>query len=142
LWRRQALRGAAPDELAKIRVGAWLAAASNLILVVAVLTSGNKLINPLWPFMYSVGVGVAFVHYWPTLLGLVSRVAPAKMNATMMGVALMSLFISNNLIGWIGRFYEAMPPAEFWALHAAIAATGATLMTLFGKRLSRALNRT
>jgi hypothetical protein len=28
--------------------------------------------------------------------------APAKVNATLMGLAFMSLFIANNLIGWIG----------------------------------------
>jgi hypothetical protein len=40
----------------------------------------------------------------------------------------MSLFISNNLIGWIGGFYEKMTPAEFWAMHSAIAAGGAFLL--------------
>jgi len=52
----------------------------------------------------------------------------------------MSLFISNNLIGWIGGFCEKMTPAEFWAMHAAIAAGGGLLVLLFGRRLSRALN--
>ena len=37
--------------------------------------------------------GIAFLYYWPTLLALVSRAAPAKVNATMMGVAFMSLFV-------------------------------------------------
>jgi len=60
-------------------------------------------------------------------------------NATLMGLAFMSLFISNNLIGWLGGFYEKMRPAEFWAMHAAIAAGGGLLVVLFGRRLSRAL---
>jgi hypothetical protein len=76
----------------------------------------------------------------PTLLALVSRAAPAKVNATLMGLAFMSLFISNNLIGWIGGFYEKMTPAEFWAMHAAIAAGGGLFVVLFGRRLSRALH--
>ena len=80
------------------------------------------------------------MYYWPTLLALVSRAAPAKVNATMMGLAFMSLFISNNLIGWIGGFYEKMSPAEFWAMHAAIAAGGGLLVVLFGRGLSRALH--
>ena len=57
-----------------------------------------------------------------------------------MGLAFMSLFVSNNLIGWIGGFYEKMRPAEFWAMHAAIAASGGLLVVLFGRRLSRALH--
>jgi len=50
-----------------------------------------------------------------------------------------TLFVSNNLIGWIGRFYEQMSPAAFWALHAAIGATGGMLVLLFGRPLGRAL---
>jgi POT family proton-dependent oligopeptide transporter len=38
-----------------------------------------------------------------------------------MGLAFMILFISNNLIGWNGGFYEKMRPIEFWATHAEIA---------------------
>jgi POT family proton-dependent oligopeptide transporter len=37
---------------------------------------------------------------------------------------------------WIGGFYERMSPAVFWALHAAIAATGGLAVALFGRRLS------
>jgi POT family proton-dependent oligopeptide transporter len=79
------------------------------------------------------------LYYWPTLLALVSRTAPAKVNATMMGLAFMSLFVSNNIIGWIGGFYEKMRPVEFWAMHAAIGAAGGILVMLLGLRLSRAL---
>ncbi len=98
-----------------------------------------RLVHPIWPFLYSAGLGIAFLYYWPTLLALVSQAAPAKVNATLMGLVFMSLFISNNLVGWIGGFYEKMTPAEFWAMHAAIAAGGGLLVMLFGRRLSRTL---
>ena len=139
LWRWQASRRREPDDLAKIGIGAWLAAASNLILVAAIFASGGAPIHPLWPFLNSVGLGIAFLYYWPTLLALVSSAAPAKVNATMMGIAFMSLFVSNNIIGWVGGFYEKMGPAEFWGLHTAIAGAGGLLVMLFGRRLSAAL---
>jgi POT family proton-dependent oligopeptide transporter len=139
IWRRQALRRREPDDLAKIGTGAWIAAASNLILVAAIFVSGSAPVHPIWPFLYTAVLGISFLYYWPTLLALVSRAAPAKVNATLMGLAFMSLFISNNLIGWIGGFYEKMSPAQFWAMHAAIAAGGGVLVMLFGRRLSRAL---
>ena len=85
-------------------------------------------------------MGIAFLYYWPTLLALVSRAAPAKVNSTLMGLTFMSLFIANNLIGWLGGFYEKMGPTRFWAMHAAIAAAGGVLVVLFGRRLSRALH--
>src|ERR1700736_2034894 len=140
IWRQQALRGREPNELAKIGTGAWIAVASNLILVAAIFASSGARVHPIWPFLYSAGLGISFLYYWPTLLALVSRAAPAKVNATLMGLAFMSLFISNNLIGWIGGFYEKVTPAQFWAMHAAIAAGGGLLVVLFGRRLSRALN--
>jgi proton-dependent oligopeptide transporter, POT family len=141
IWRRQALRRREPDDLAKIGIGAWITAGSNLILVAAIIASGSAPVYPIWPFLYSAGLGISFLYYWPTLLALVSRAAPAKVNATLMGLAFMSLFISNNLIGWIGGFYEKMTPAQFWAMHAAIAVCGGLLVVLFGRRLSRTLYR-
>jgi proton-dependent oligopeptide transporter, POT family len=139
IWRRQASRGREPDDVVKIGVGAGLAAASNLLLVAATVALGDGTIHPIFPFVYCVGLGICFLYYWPTLLALVSRAAPAKVNATMMGIAFMSLFISNILIGWIGGFYERMSPIQFWTIHAAIGAIGGILVILFGSRLNRAL---
>jgi len=139
LWARQARRGRERDELAKIGIGAWIAAASNLIVVAAIIAYDGAPIHPIWPFLYSAGLGMSFLYYWPTLLALVSRTAPAKVNATLMGFAFMSLFVSNNLIGWIGGLYGKMQPAAFWAMHAAIASAGGLIVLLFGRRLSRAL---
>jgi POT family proton-dependent oligopeptide transporter len=47
--------------------------------------------------------------------------------------------LGNILTGWAGSLYEKMTPTEFWALHAAIGATGGLLVLLFGSRLERAL---
>ncbi len=139
LWRRQSLRGGEPDELAKIGTGAWIAMGSNLLLVAASVRSGGGPIHPIWAILYIAGSGLSFLYYWPTLLSLVSRAAPAPANATLMGLAFMSLFVANMLIGWIGSHYERMQPADFWALHAAIAAASGLLVLVFGRRLSRAL---
>jgi len=139
IWRYQAARRGEPGDIAKIGIGAWLAALSNGVLVLAIYTSGGSAINPVWPVIYCLGMGVAFLYYWPTLLALVSRAAPASVNATMMGVAFLSLFVANNIIGWLGRFYELMSPVSFWIMHAAIASCGGVLILLLGRQLGRAL---
>ncbi len=141
IWKLQTRRDREPDDLAKIGTGAWLCMASNLVLVFAILGAAGRAVHPVWPFLYCAGQGIAFLYYWPTLLALVSRTAPAAVNATMMGFAFMSLFVSNNLIGWIGGFYERMTPVAFWGLHAAIAAAGGLLVLLFGPMLGRAQSR-
>jgi len=140
LWRWQASRRSEPGDLSKIGIGAGLAAVNNLILVAAILGSAGTRLSPIWPALYCVGTGISFMYYWPTTLALVSRAAPAKVNATMMGIAYMSLFVSNNVIGWIGGFYERMTPVEFWALHAGITATGGLAVLLLGPRITRSLD--
>ena len=140
LWRVQSARRGDARELAKIGTGAWIAAASHLMLAVAIVSARGAPVNPIWPALCATGMGVAFLYYWPTLLALVSRAAPARINATMMGIAFLSLFVGNNIIGWIGGFYERMSPASFWLLHAAIASLGGLLILIFGQRLRRALD--
>jgi POT family proton-dependent oligopeptide transporter len=135
LWRWQAARGREPGDLAKIGIGAALAAASNLMLVVAIAAAPGAQVSWIWPVLDCIGMGVAFIYYWPTLLALVSRAAPATINSTMMGVAFLSLFVANTTIGWVGRFYEVLGPGRFWLLHAAIGAAGAVLVLLLKRPL-------
>ncbi len=135
-WRRQAARGRAPGEIDKIAIGAWIACAANLLLAASCAASKASIFAPI---LYDVLLGIAFVYQWPTLLALVSRAAPPRLRATMMGTAFLSLFLSNLTIGWLGSLYESMTPLEFWALHAAIAATGGILALLFKRRLERVL---
>jgi POT family proton-dependent oligopeptide transporter len=140
IWRRQAARGREPHEIAKIGIGGILMAAGNLVLAAAIFRSGGSAINPIWVLLCSAGLGIGFLYYWPTLLALVSRAAPPRVNATMMGFVFMSLFIANNLIGWIGGFYERMGPLQFWMLHALIGAAGGLLIMLLGRNLGRVLH--
>ena len=65
-----------------------------------------------------IGNCLYFIYYLLELLSLVSRVAPVKVNATM-----------------IGGFYEEMGPRAFWTMHTAIAATGGLLVLLLGRVL-------
>jgi POT family proton-dependent oligopeptide transporter len=57
-----------------------------------------------------------------------------------MGLAFMSVFVGNIIIGWIGGQYEKMTPLAFWGLHAAIGGTGGLLVLLFGRSLARMLD--
>lgn len=137
LWRWQSRRSGEPGEIAKIGTGAFIACAANLLLVVGcALTTRVPVIVPV---LYDVLLGVAFLYYWPTLLALVSRAAPPSLRATLMGTVFLTLFLSNLTMGWIGGFYEAMTPLQFWSLHAAIAATGGVLATTLRRPLGRIL---
>ena len=139
LWRRQAARGGAPNDIQKISTGSWIGAASNLMLAGAIYFAGPRLVHPLWAFLYCVGLGLTFIYYWPALLALVSRAAPARVNSTMVGLVFVNLFVTNLLVGWIGAHYEQMTPMNFWLLHALAGIAGGVVLLVFGPRLARAL---
>jgi POT family proton-dependent oligopeptide transporter len=103
------------------------------------VASGNDGLSPIWPFLYYVMMGFSFLFYWPVTLALVSRGAPAPVNATMMGVAYLTLFVASNFMGRLGGLYETLSPAMFWGLHAAIAAAGGLAVLVFGPAITRGL---
>ena len=127
-WRGQAKRAAEPSDYAKLGYGAAIAAASALLLALGSLTGSAGRISPFWPAAAFAGMGIAFLYYWPTLMALVSRRAPARTGGAMLGVIFLSLFVAKTTMGWIGSLYETMSPTTFWSLDAAIAGTGALLI--------------
>jgi POT family proton-dependent oligopeptide transporter len=140
LWKWQGRgSGSEPSELRKIGGGGVICGGANLILVTAIAAYGSAKVPWVWPFLYCAVQGIGFMYFWPPFLALVSRAAPAKINATMMGAAFLVLFVANNLIGWIGTFYEQLGPMAFWALHAAIGIGGGALAFLFSRTAGRVL---
>jgi POT family proton-dependent oligopeptide transporter len=93
----------------------------------------------IFPILYDVLLGIGFLYYWPVLLALVSRAAPAKLKATLMGAVFLTLFVANFIIGYIGGFYERMTPAAFWGMEAVIAAIGGVFALVLSGPVKRAL---
>jgi POT family proton-dependent oligopeptide transporter len=140
LWQWQAKRGREPGDVAKIGIGSALTGLSAAILAIGCLLPGpDGRVAVYWPLVGFTGMGVAFLYYWPVLLALISQAAPAKMNATLMGGAFLSLFLGSLAMGWVGSFYEQMSPAAFWAMDAAIGLGGGAIVLLVGRPLARAL---
>jgi POT family proton-dependent oligopeptide transporter len=137
MWSRQAKRGAEPGEIGKIAIGALMAAAANLLLVLASLSGGQA--SVLYPIAYDLLLGIAFLYYWPPILALVSRAAPPQLKSTLMGSAFLTLFVGNLIVGWIGGFYEHMTPAAFWGLQVAIGLAGAVLALVLKRPLEKLL---
>jgi POT family proton-dependent oligopeptide transporter len=140
LWRWQGRgSGREPSEMIKIGCGGFICGGANLILVAAIAAYASGKVLWVWPFLFCAVQGIGFMYMWPPLLALVSRCAPPKVNSTMMGASFLTLFVANNLIGWIGTFYEQMTPSAFWALHAGIGAAGGILALLFARSFGRIL---
>ncbi|MFT3728576.1 MAG: peptide MFS transporter [Terricaulis sp.] len=137
LWKWQDKNGGEPDDVAKIGIGAWMTAIANLLLVIAAATMQR--VPAIFPVVYDILLGIAFLYYWPVLLALVSRTAPQNVKATLMGAIFLSLFIGNFIIGWIGGLYERVGPVTFWGIEAGISAIGGVLALILGPALRRVL---
>ena len=141
LWAWQAKRASEPNDIAKIAIGAALNGFSALILAAgAALSGADGKTHVAWAIAGFFGMGVAFLYYWPVLLALVSRQAPAKINSTMMGCAYLTIFFGSVIMGWVGSFYETMSPAAFWMLDSVLAFTSMIAVWLLYKPLTRGLH--
>jgi POT family proton-dependent oligopeptide transporter len=137
LWKRQAAAGREPSVTGKFAIGCAMLAAADLLL--AFYARGWRephSIGVLWGFGYFLLSSSAYLFVMPVLLAAVSRAAPPRLAATMMGIAYAGLFVANLTAGWLARFYEPLGPAGFWALNASIAGTGVLIAMLAGRFLS------
>ena len=140
LWAWQARKGREPGSLAKIAIGLAIIGLSALLLAMGNLTAATPTSVAVgWALAGYLGMGLAFMYYWPITLALVSKAAPAKVKSTLMGAAYLQDFIGIIAMGWVGSFYDQMSPATFWTLDAAIALAGALLVFAVRRPLSRAL---
>ena len=140
LWRWQAKRRREPSDVVKIGIGSALVGASALFMTLGALFPGpDGRAAVYWPLACFAGMGVGFLYYWPVTLALVSRAAPAKLEATLMGGAFLSLFAGSVIMGWVGSFYDELSPAAFWTLDAAIGFAGGLVVLLIHKPLNAAL---
>jgi POT family proton-dependent oligopeptide transporter len=140
LWRWQGSRGREPGDMAKIAIGYAITALGNLLMMVpaGVAQDGGR-VSAGWPILLFALNALGFMFYWPTLLAMFSRAAPAAVNGTMMGLLFFSTFLGNLLVGILGALWERMPHAEFFALHAALAFVPCLLMLLVARPVGRIL---
>ncbi|WP_052730327.1 peptide MFS transporter [Sphingomonas sp. SRS2] len=131
-WRFQARRQAEPNDIAKLAIGNVIFAAAALSLAIAQMVSGNGGVSFAWPVAFHFLIGAGYVYCAPVALALVSRVAPAAVNAMMVGAFYLGLFAGGIFSGWLARFYEPLGPIGFWAMHAGIGLTGAVAVLLLG----------
>jgi POT family proton-dependent oligopeptide transporter len=141
LWRWQARRGNEPDDFTKIALGCFIFGLGTLWLSATQLVAGSDGRAPLlWAVMFHIVSNIGWIYFSPTVTGLYSRLAPKSINATMVGVAYLAVFLGSVVSGRLGGLYESLSPAAFWAMHAAIVAAGGAGVFLLGIFARRALS--
>ena len=140
LWAAQARKRREPSSVGKIAIGTMLTGVFALLMAftswISPAPQSDSLLLALIAFL---GMGLAWMYYWPTALALVSGTAPAKINSTMVGAAFLCPFVAHTLAGYVGSYYDQMSPAAFWAMDGAIGLAGAVLLFALNRPLTRAL---
>lgn len=94
-----------------------------------------------WAVAFHLGSNIGWIFFAPTTTALVSRVAPDKINATMIGGYSLAVFLGSVISGRLGALYERWPASEFWLLHAALVSLGGVLVLMFGALMKPALQQ-
>ncbi len=139
LWRRQAQRAAEPSDLSKIALGCAFFTFACLLLCAGQWLAGEYRVPVLWPIAFHFACAAAYLYVAPIALALVSRAAPASVNAMMVGSYYLGLFVGGIASGWLARFYEPFGPVAFWFLHVLVAAAGALSVLLLRGMFVRVL---
>ena len=127
-WLRQ--RNKEPSTPAKIAWGLLITAISTLVMVIAVrITHGGEMKASLGWLITTYGViTVGELCLSPMGLSLVSKLAPARVTALMMGGWFLSTAIGNNLTGVIGGLWDRVPLEWiFWINFASAVAAAAAI---------------
>lgn len=136
LWKRLADRGREMSDLAKLGIScAGMALGYFYISVVSLLPVVPIL---LWLSFYLI---IDLVTVWMEAppQAIISRNAPQSVNATMMAVFKLASALGYFLLGWMGRFYEPLGPALYWALIACLPLAGLIILLAIWRPVERVL---
>lgn len=132
-WGWQARRDRESDEFGKVAVGCFIFAAATLWLGAGqFVTDANGRTPFLWAVVFHVVSNLGWLYFFPTFRSLLSRNAPLSVTGTIMALGAVAISIGGVISGRLGGFYEALPASTFWAIHAAITATGGVAFLLVG----------
>jgi proton-dependent oligopeptide transporter, POT family len=134
-WAWQEKRGTEPSTVAKMALGCFGVAVSYLIMAGAAWCSGGNAVTLWWLFAYFAVITLGELYLSPIGLSLVSKIAPARMISTMMGLWLATSFIGNFVAGWLGSFWSIMDKMSFFIMIVSVAAGAGMAIWSFNRPL-------
>jgi len=142
LWHWQRARGREPNEFTKMAIGCFIFGAGTMLLAAGSLQAGTSgRASLLWSLGFHLISNIGWLFFSPIATAFVTRAAPRSVNATMLGVYYLSIFIGSVVSGRLGGLYESLTAAQFWMLHAAIVTGGGVLILLLGAAMRPTLRQ-
>jgi POT family proton-dependent oligopeptide transporter len=132
LWAWQATHGREPSSVHKMAFGCLCVALANLVmLTVAASAADGAKASALWLVGYFTLVTIGELFLAPVGLALISKVAPLRIRAMMMGVWFATTLPGDTLGGFLGGYWSTFDKPRFYLMIAAIAAlAGAVIWAL------------
>lgn len=124
-----------PSTVTKMALGCFGVALSYLIMAGAAWSTAGISASWWWLFVYFVVITIGELYLSPIGLSLVSKIAPARMISTMMGLWLGTSFIGNFVAGWLGSFWSSTDKMSFFIMIAAVAAIAGGVIWSFNRPL-------
>jgi POT family proton-dependent oligopeptide transporter len=131
-WQSWARRRVLPNDLTRIAIGAFVAAAAPVILALAsahAAVIGHR-VSLGWAVAFHTFNSLGMAMVGPIAAAVFARMAPRAMAAVMMGILNADTFGTALAIGYLGTLLGHMSGAQFWLLHAGLVAAGGALIVL------------
>ena len=133
-------RGQEPSTPAKLALGMLLVGLSCAVMVAASLCGGDRgRVSALWLVGSYFVVTLGELCLSPVGLSMVTKLAPRKAVALMLGFWYLATAIGNKMAGNVGRFWEVWPHSTFFALLTLGSLGAAAALALNLKRLRAAM---
>lgn len=139
-WAWQARRRGEPSSVIKLAIGCALEGFGFIVMMAAQLGAEEGQRRSVWWLVGATAIfTVGELYLSPIGLSFVTKVAPARLVSTMMGVWFFANFIGNTMAGWLGSFYEVMPRTSFFSLMLVIGVAGGVVLWVTNRRLNRVM---
>ena len=136
-WTRRAERGVDHSPLTKMATGAFILAASYLLLAAVATQDGGTAWQ--WVAMFFVIMTAGELYILPVGLSLFGRLAPKNRTATTLAAWFLATSVGSLLAGVVGSLWSQFTPATFFVFIAAIACLAALLLKLIDRPARRAM---
>ncbi len=132
MWIWLARRGREPSTPVKMGIGIFFLALGFVVIFAgAVLSGGGKRVSPNWLITLYVLHTFAELSLSPVGLSMVTKLAPERFGAMIMGVWFLSNAMGNKLAGFASSKYDALGPSNLFGVVALVLiATGLALFVL------------
>jgi proton-dependent oligopeptide transporter, POT family len=135
-WERRAERGVDHSPLTKMAVGAFIMAASYLLLAAVAAPGAGA--GWQWVAIFFVVMTAGELYILPVGLSLFGRLAPRNRTATTIAAWFLASSVGNLLGGVVGSLWSRFTPTTFFTLIAAIACFAGLMLKLLDRPARRA----